>query len=81
MRLNLGYRDLPDTMLPKIQAIFGGATPAETQAAVQSYVWRNLRDIYRQFRLGTADDAARAAAAAQKAAIEAEDEADWPAEG
>jgi hypothetical protein len=80
MRLTLGYRDLPDAALPKIQAIFGGTTPAETQARIQAYVWKLLQDIYKERRLQRVDTANAQYATAQRAAVAAEDDTDWPVE-
>ena len=80
MRLTLGYRDLPDAILPKIQAIFGGATAAETQARIQAYVWKLLQDIYRERRLRAADIVAAQYATTQRNAVVGEDDTDWPRE-
>lgn len=80
MRLTLGYRDLPDAMLPKIQALFGGATAAETQARIQAFVWRLLQEIYRERRLRAIDAANAQYSTAQRNTLTGEDDTDWPRE-
>ena len=46
MILDLGQMTLPDTLLPKIQQVFGGTTPIETRDAVRSWAWTHLRNHF-----------------------------------
>ena len=73
MILDLGKMTLPETLLPKLQAIFGGATAIETRDAIRLWVGHQLRtEFLRQRRVIKS----RELALADEALLQAQDAAD-----
>ena len=80
MQLNLGTKTIPDGVGPKLQQVFGGTTPAQTQQAIQRWAWARLR-AYALSELHQRRQAAMAAAdAAALLAAQEADEQEWAEE-
>lgn len=44
--LDLGSKDIDDSLIPAIQDAFGGETLQETQANIRREAWRHLRSVF-----------------------------------
>jgi hypothetical protein len=78
--LDLGSKTITAALAAKLQAVFGGANLAETQANIRLYVWTHLRDQYLERRRAAKDGELGAYVTAQRDAALGADAADFPEE-